>query len=83
MSFSRPIQWCHSQADPIWTDSPYKEPGVLSFCTSWGLQDLSVDTINGTPPLPLDSDINHLKNLKRIYDHYYPYSKSTLCTVLR
>ncbi len=24
MSFSRPIHWCHSHADPIWPDGAFK-----------------------------------------------------------
>jgi hypothetical protein len=27
MSFSKPIQWYHSHADPVWPDGTFKETG--------------------------------------------------------
>jgi hypothetical protein len=33
MSFSRPIQWFHSNADPIWPDGIFKTH--LFLCASW------------------------------------------------
>ncbi len=29
MSFSRPIQWYHSYADPIWPDGTFNEPQIF------------------------------------------------------
>jgi hypothetical protein len=51
----------------------FEEPGLLFFCTSRGLQDLSVDTTHGPPSLPFDIDINHLlvKNKKSMEGHYH------------
>jgi hypothetical protein len=50
MSFSRPIQWYHSQADPIWPDGTFK--GKIIFCGA-----VSVDEYLQSPsPVPVEVD---------------------------
>jgi hypothetical protein len=37
MSFTRPIQWCHSHADPFWPDGNFK----AALKNIWTIVDLS------------------------------------------
>jgi hypothetical protein len=58
MSFSRPIQWYHSQADPIWPDGTFnatsseKQSNVANILTDtfiWDLSKITVCTVTKMP----------------------------------